>query len=162
PGRVSGTPGSERHHDRDDHGPAAGSVAHELARTLAHHALQCLDVVVASLQRGDDQRGDPVPTLVEQFLGLRGVDPALGDDLRAGDYGPLLVVDRDDHDDDALFGQDLAVPQNAVAHVADDPVDEGVPGRDPAVANHPLVGEQDPVAVLAHEDVVGGDTHDPP
>jgi len=36
--------------------------------------------------------------LVEEVLGLRGVDPAPGDDLRSDQHLAGLAVDRDDHD----------------------------------------------------------------
>src|SRR6516225_7566586 len=49
--------------------------------------------------------------------------PAPGDDLRAGEHLPRFGVDGDDHDDHALLRQYPPVTENALAHVAHDPVD---------------------------------------
>ena len=72
---------------------------------------------------------------------------------------PVRGVDRDDHDDDAFFGERPPVAQHAVADVADDAVDVHVAGRHRAPLDlDAVVAERDDVAVLADEHVVGGDT----
>ena len=70
-----------------------------------------------------------VGALVEQVLGLGGVDPAPRDDLGTGEDGARLHVDGDDHDHDALLGEHLAIAQHTLADVADDAVDVEVAGR---------------------------------
>ena len=62
---------------------------------------------------------------------------------------PVRESTDDDEDDDALFGQELAVPQDPGADVADDPVNVQVAGRH-------LAGELDAArADLYHVAVLG-------
>ena len=85
------------------------------------------------------------------------MDPALGDDLRAGDDLAGVAVDGDDHDDDALVGQLAAVPQDAAADVAHDPVHVEVAGGGEAPLDvDALVAEDEHVAVLADDDLLVG------
>ena len=77
--------GSDGDDDRDDHGPPPGALADQPAQGLAGHA--------GGGSRGrwppsasacSRAAGHRVAGLVEQLLGLGGVDPAPGDDLGAG------------------------------------------------------------------------------
>ncbi len=89
--------------------------------------------------------------LVEQLLRLGGVHPAPGDYLGPGEDVAGARVDRDDDDDDALLGQELAVPQHPPAHVADDAVDVQVAGRHLAGEVDAVGGHLDHVAVLGQQ-----------
>ena len=85
---------------------------------------------VAPVGRGLDRSSrTAVLRLLEERLGLGGVHPALGDDLRAAHDLAGALVDGDDHDDHALLGELAPVAQHALADVADDAVDVEVAGR---------------------------------
>ena len=101
---------------------------------------------------------DGVARFVEQRLGLGRVDPTLRDDLRPADDLAGPAVDGHEDHDDALFGELAPVAQHALADVAHDAVDVGVPGGyrlaldiDVPIADGHLV------AVLADEHVLGLD-----
>ena len=112
-------------------GPALGALADELAGRPAHLPLEALHVAHALAERRLHGLGHAVAGLVEQILGLGRVDPAPGDDLRAGEHPAGSDVDGGDDHDDALLGQHPPVPQHAPAHIADDAVDVEVAGRHP-------------------------------
>ena len=106
-----------------------------------------------------DRLGDRVARLVEQILGLGGVDPAPRDDLGSDQHLAGLAVDGDDHDDNALGREHLAITQHAVADVADDAIDVEVAGRHAAVHLDPGIGDLEHVAVLAHQHSLVGHAH---
>ena len=82
------------HHHRDDHRLALGAVVDEAAGGAAHGALERLQVGGAGLHEEVlDRLAHDVGALVEQGLGLGGVDPAPGDDLGAGEDGAVLERD---------------------------------------------------------------------
>ncbi len=72
---------------------------------------------------------------------------------------PRVRVDGDDDDDDAFLGEHAPVAQHALADVADDAVDVQVARGHLLAARHAEVGEQELVAVLAHEHALVAHAH---
>src|SRR5205807_4276338 len=144
---------SDLHDHGHDHGPAAGALVHEAAQGRAHVALEGLEVGGPGAPGRLDAGPHRGLGLLEQGLGLGGVDPAPGDDLGAGEDLPGLGIHGHDHHHHALLGQGPAVAQHTVADVAHDAVDVEVPGRHLTGEVQPAVAEGDDVAVLAQQHV---------
>src|SRR5699024_8668228 len=101
-----------------------------------------------------------LPQLVHQSLGLLYIYKAPGDDVGAGDQGPVLSGHGDHHNHHAVLGQVAAVPQHHAAHVAHaGAVHEHLARGDGAPQLAGLGGQLNDPADVADDDVVGLHPH---
>src|SRR3954462_7247398 len=93
---------SDLEHDRDDGRPPLRLLVDELAECAARAAAHGLEVGPALLGGVLDRLADRVAGLLEERLRLRGVGPALCDDLGAAHDLAGAHVDGHEDDDHAL------------------------------------------------------------
>jgi hypothetical protein len=105
--------GSGFQNDGHDHRPPLGLFVHETARRPPDDSLNILDVGATIAEEIGDGLTHLIGTLVEEFLGLGGMDPASGDDFGTNHGGAVFDVDTNDDHYDAFFGKYSAVAQNA-------------------------------------------------
>ena len=96
----------------------------------------------------------------DQLLVFAHIHKAAGDQLRAGGHLARLLAHADDHDDQAVLGQVLAVAQHDVAHVAHaQAVDHDRAGLNRAGDVRLVLRELQHLAQLQDDRIVCGHAH---